>query len=438
MRKQMTLMVLLALYLAACQTKPTQPTSFTLSGTQTEESTVSDVQPTQAEDTTDNSNPLETSSQMTEDLVCGSGDNSAVGYYNRALRMQQSGDWDEAKTLYSQAIEIDPDFCDAMDNLGLILRKEGDVAGAIEWYLRSIDLAPHNTTARQNLAVAYDIQGNTSLAIEQYEAIMDIDPRNPESYYGLASIYMDQERYEEAVPLFRKAVEWYEVSGSFWVRDAYHGLGISLAAIDECEEAVENLDRVYDEFIYDPWVNYNLGYCYLSEPLYDAELADLYIARASFLGMELPEDIWSYLPSWDLQIGDDLWVIYGYFGIFEMDSQGGFFFPTDQVPYREGLEYGWMMFVETERSSVRWREEFQLPTPPQSWGTVETDGYTTISADGRTAITDFRSELLEPIIGNSWILVNGDPLGVHEMRIYVEGEYVTTFEFVVGVTGDIY
>jgi len=310
------------------------------------------------------------------------------------------------------------------------------VAGAIEWYLRSIDIAPHNTTARQNLAVAYDIQGNTTLAIEQYEAIMDIDPENPEGYYGLAGLFRDLERYEDAVPLYRTAVEKYEASGSFWIRDAYYSLGLSLAAMDACEEAVENLERVYDEFIYDPWANYSLGYCYLSEPLYDAELADLYIVRSYFLGMELPDEIWDYLLTWDLQIADDLWVIYGYFGIFEMDSEGGFFFPTDQVPFREGLEYGWLIFVDTERSSVRWREEFQLPAPPQSWGSVEEEGYRTISADGRTAVTDFRSEILEPVIGNSWILVNGDPLGEHEMRIYVEGEYVTTFEFVVGLPGD--
>lgn len=434
MRKQMKLMMLLALFLAACQSKPIQPID-TPSAVQVEDSTVVDGQSTQANDSGD---VVETSSQMTKEIVCGSADERAIDYYNRALRLQQSGDGEEAKTLYRQAIDIDPGHCDAMDNLGLILRQEGDVAGAIEWYLRSIELASHNTTARQNLAVAYDIQGNNALAIEQYEAIMDIDPENPEGYYGLALLYKDQERYEEAIPLLQKAVVRYEASGSFWIRDAYYSLGLSLAAIDECEEAVENLERVYDEFIYDPWINYNLGYCYLNELLYDEEQAGLYIARAYFLGMELPEEIWDYLPSWNLQIDDDLWVINGYFGIFEMDSEGGFFFPTDQVPFREGLEYGWMMFVDTERSSVRWREEFQLPAPPQSWGTVEEDGYTTVSADGRTAVTDFRNEMLEPFIGNSWILVNGDPLGEHEMRIYVEGEYVTTFEFVVGLPGDSY
>ncbi len=48
------------------------------------------------------------------------------------------------------------------------------------------------------------------------------------------------------------------------------------------------------------------------------------------------------------------------------------------------------------------------------------------------------SEQFGSIIGNSWILANGDPLGKHEMDIYIEGEYVTTFEFVVGLTGDSY
>ncbi len=94
------------------------------------------------------------------------------------------------------------------------------------------------------------------------------------------------------------------------------------------------------------------------------------------------------------------------------------------------------MFVDTERISVRWREEYQIPAPPQSRGSVEADGYTTVLADSRASVIDFRSELLEPIIGNSWILQNGDPREEHEMRISVEGEYATTFEFVVELQGD--
>ena len=88
---------------------------------------------------------------------------TSTGYFNRGLNLQMIGNLEEAKVLYEQAIEVDPWFCDAMDNLGLILRQEGDLAGAVDWYLRSIEIAPHNCVARQNLAVAYSHQGKTAL-----------------------------------------------------------------------------------------------------------------------------------------------------------------------------------------------------------------------------------------------------------------------------------
>jgi tetratricopeptide (TPR) repeat protein len=424
--------LLAGLILAVCQAQDTRPTS---------EAAVESGAPTpQSSGTADTESTaraeLPTTSQMTAGLVCGTLDERAAGYFNRGVNMQTSGDIEVAKNLYQQAIDLDPGYCDAMDNLGLLLRQDGDLQGAIEWYLRSIEVAPHNTVARMNLAVAYDYQGKVELAIEQYEQIVMIDPENPEGYYGLAGIYMRQEQYENAVLLYEEAARLYEKDNSFWARDAYYGLGLSLAGLNRCEEAVKHLERIYDEFIYDPWVNYALGACYFAEPLSDLPKADQYLGRAFFLGMEIPPEIWTELPSLDLQIAEDVFINYGYFGIVVMDDQGGFFFPTDEVPYREGVEYGWMMVVDTSRTSLNWEEQFELPAPPQSWGTIEAGGFTTISADGRTAVTEGSTELVETVIGNSWLLERGDPLGAHEIRIYVEGEYVTTFEFVVGLAGE--
>jgi hypothetical protein len=67
-------------------------------------------------------------------------------------------------------------------------------------------------------------------------------------------------------------------------------------------------------------------------------------------GMYLPLEEQDFLFCNDLQISDDLFLTHGYSSMFELDSQGGFFFPTAEVPYQEGLEYGWMLFLETTRT----------------------------------------------------------------------------------------
>jgi len=432
MRKITLLIGTLLLGLAACQQIGSETATSTLSIPATASSVVLDT----LSGSTQEATPLPTTSQSSGEIVCSSVNEGARSDYSRATSLQQSGEWEEAKLLYERAIEADPGYCDAMDNLGLILRQQGDLEGAIDWYLRSIEVAPHNTIARMNLAVAYDYQGKADLAAEQYEQIIAIDPANPEGFYGLAGIYLNQERYVQAVPYYREAARLYEESGSFWAHDAYHGLGIALAELGQCAEAVENLERVYDEFIYDAQVNYYLGFCYLDETISDPTLAEQYLVRSAFLGMVLPQEIWDILPHLDLQVADDLRVTYAYFGIFEIADQDSFFFPTNQVPYREGLEYGWLMILETTRASICWREEYQLPDQPRSWGSVEAGGDTTISADGRTATTEICQDATDMVIGNSWILLNGDPLGAHELRIFIEGMPVKTFEFVVGATGE--
>lgn len=431
--KNVRIILLLGLLLAACQAQEAVPPSGNAVSSEVEtpisSGTAGAATSAEVEQST-------TTNQMTAGLVCDTLDERAAGYFNRGVNLQTSGNIEGAKDLYLQAIDLDPGYCDAMDNLGLLLRQQGNLEEAIEWYLRSIELAPHNTVARMNLAVAYSYQGKTDREREQYELIIEIDPSNPEGYYGLAGIQMDEGHYPEAISLYAEAAALYEIQGSIWVRDAQYGLGISLASAEQCVEAVEVLGDIYDEFIYDAWVNYHLGYCYLDTRVSDPDLAELYLIRSAFLGMELPEEVWEFLPRFDLQIGDDLWLTYGYFGIIVPDDQGGFFFPTDEVPYREGIEYAWMIILETPRSSVSWMEEYQMPAPPQSWGSIEANGFTTISEDGRMATTNVVTELVEPVIGNSWILERGDPLGKHEMRIYVEGEYVTTFEFEVGYAGE--
>jgi len=432
MRKITLLIGTLLLGLAACQ----QIGSETATSAPSSPAIASSVALETLAISTQEATPLPTTSQSSGEIVCSSLDEGARSDYSRATSLQQSGEWEEAKLLYERAIAADPGYCDAMDNLGLLLRQQGDLQGAIDWYLRSIDVAPQNTIARMNLAVAYDYQGKADLAAEQYEQIIAIDPATPEGFYGLAGIYLNQERYAQAVPYYREAARLYEEIGSFWAHDAYHGLGIALAELAQCAEAVENLELVYDEFIYDAQVNYYLGICYLDETISDPTLAEKYLVRSAFLGMELPQEIWDTLPHLDLQVADDLRVTYAYFGIFELADQDSFFFPTDQVPYREGLEYGWLMILETTRASICWREEYELPAPPRSWGSIEAGGDTTISEDGRTATTEICQDTADKVIGNSWILQNGDPLGPHEMRIYVESVPVKTFEFVLGLKGE--
>jgi tetratricopeptide (TPR) repeat protein len=66
-----------------------------------------------------------------------------------------------------------------------------------------------------NLAVLYDIQGRFDEAVENYRRVIGIwqstlgpmHPRVADSLQNLASVYCELEKYAEAEPLFKRAIE---------------------------------------------------------------------------------------------------------------------------------------------------------------------------------------------------------------------------------------
>src|SRR5438046_7465104 len=60
------------------------------------------------------------------------------------------------------------------------------------------------------------------------------------------------------------------------------------------------------------------------------------------------------------------------FGIFGADSDGRrILFETDRFPAVIAAPYGWYIIFKTSKPTVVWREEFELPEPPPSWGPGE-------------------------------------------------------------------
>src|SRR5215471_19124718 len=70
-------------------------------------------------------------------LYCQSTNRTAVEIYNRAIEAENAKALDQAERLYKRALELDPNFCDAMDNLGQVYRMLGDDASAIPLYEKS-------------------------------------------------------------------------------------------------------------------------------------------------------------------------------------------------------------------------------------------------------------------------------------------------------------
>lgn len=224
-------------------------------------------------------------------ITCPTTNEDARTAYNNGVNLQQQGNIDAAVGHFQQAIELDPNFCDAMDNLGQILRSQGKIDEAIEWYKKSIEVAPNNTVARQNLAFAYQTQGQIENAIAEYQKIIEIDPNEAEGYYGLGNLYLNLNRPQEAIPLLQQAESLYEKDSSPFLSDARFSLGVAHYITKDSEKARDYFESIYTGMETNPYLNYYLGLCYLSPEIKDLEAAKRYIAKAQELGVQVPAEV---------------------------------------------------------------------------------------------------------------------------------------------------
>jgi hypothetical protein len=118
------------------------------------------------------------------------------------------------------------------------------------------------------------------------------------------------------------------------------------------------------------------------------------------------------------------------FGVFGLDSEGHrVLFETDRFPAVIAAPYGWYIIFKTSKPTVVWREEFELPEPPPTWGLGEALGIYTISPDRRTAVTERIIPTRLGFIANEWRYAPGDPIGAHAMRVYIDGQLIREFKF---------
>ncbi len=123
-------------------------------------------------------------------------------------------------------------------------------------------------------------------------------------------------------------------------------------------------------------------------------------------------------------------VVSAQFGVFGADENGRrMLLETDHFPAIVSAPYGWYIIFKTSKPTVVWREEFELPEEPPTWGPGEALGIFTISPDRRTAVTERIVPTRVGFIANEWRYAPGDPIGAHKMRVYIDGQLIKEFKF---------
>jgi len=123
-------------------------------------------------------------------------------------------------------------------------------------------------------------------------------------------------------------------------------------------------------------------------------------------------------------------VVAAQFGVFGADPTGRrVLYETNHFPAIIAAPYGWHIMFKADKPTVIWREEFELPEAPPTWGPGEAMGIYTISPDRKTAVTERIIPTRLGFIANEWRYAPGDPIGAHKMRVYIDGQLIREFQF---------
>jgi Tfp pilus assembly protein PilF len=83
------------------------------------------------------------------------------------INVAQRGLWREAIYRWEKAVEIDPTYAAAFNDLAVAYEHEGQLAKARKAYEKAVELDPNNALIRQNYELFREINDRTSRAKEE-------------------------------------------------------------------------------------------------------------------------------------------------------------------------------------------------------------------------------------------------------------------------------
>jgi tetratricopeptide (TPR) repeat protein len=160
----------------------------------------------------------------------------------------QLKDYATAETLMRQAIAAKQTYSAAHSNLGNVLKAMGRNQEAVESYNAALALDPDFADAHCNLGNVLREMGRENEAVQHYERALAIRPDYAEVHNNLGNILKDRKQLDDAMAHYRKALA---LKPDF--ADPHNNMGLIYLQLDKVDEAIGcyrtalNLNPAYAE-----------------------------------------------------------------------------------------------------------------------------------------------------------------------------------------------
>jgi tetratricopeptide (TPR) repeat protein len=162
-----------------------------------------------------------------------------VGY--SFMTIQQNRIWENSYTLWSDAVEKQPESNTANSLMGVVYMELGMDEKAVEYLEKAVQILPYDYESRNNLGIVYGRLGEPEKALQELliadqlkpdryairinlsvhylrekeykrseeilKHLLSEDPKNANLYYRLGGVYKEMGDYESAISAFTKAME---------------------------------------------------------------------------------------------------------------------------------------------------------------------------------------------------------------------------------------
>jgi tetratricopeptide (TPR) repeat protein len=153
-----------------------------------------------------------------------------------ALARHEAGQLDLAEAGYRSVLQRNPDEPDALNLLGLILQDRGDLAGSIGLITRALELVPNFAEALVNLARAQRAAGSPAAAVDAARRALALDPDLAEAHLQLGHALVGLGDNAGGVEALRQATVLAPRSAEAWL-----SLGAALMRLTQYDAAASSL-----------------------------------------------------------------------------------------------------------------------------------------------------------------------------------------------------
>lgn len=159
----------------------------------------------------------------------------------RGNQLEDSGNYQEALSLYEQAIDVAPESVVGYLNRGNVLVAANQNDLAIRAYLKALEIQPDHATVHFNLGNVYQRKGAFEPALLCYEKSLEYKPDFVDAWVAHGNALGDLKRLELAIDSYKKALS---LNPNY--AEIYRNLATCFYALGRFKEAKESFQSAID------------------------------------------------------------------------------------------------------------------------------------------------------------------------------------------------